>query len=559
MGAQQIDRYVLKGQLGEGAMGRVYLAYDPKFNREVALKIIKDTMQGDERVRKWFHREARAMAQLQHPGIVEVHDYSGQEAAEPYLVMERLHGHTLKDVLEARGVCSGPVLCELAIQLGQALEHAHGQGLVHRDLKPDNLFVEPNGRIVITDFGLARAQMNVDLGASLASMGTSVVGTPLFLAPEAIHDPKEAGPKSDLYAVGVILYYAASLKMPFQADDPFQALSRILSGQHVRVHEHRKDLPPAVCDAIERTFAFDPQKRPQNGAALEALFAKIRDQVAPGTDSLPALVTFLQQTEEFNSFTQATHINLNEVQIRTPGETTQVDRIDMTTEPGPITVNPPVSPVPATTQIVTQPSAATQATTLQQIKDLGDRAVDKTVVASRTHVVTAPRTQVVTATSETKAAPSRSGVLIAIVAVVAVAIVAGVFLWQQRRAPKPPPPVTQLPVETPPSDPPKTDALPPPAPSEALPVPDLPKAQPPPVEPKRKLEPGTLKVNTGPIWADIFVNGEKRGQTPFKGAIELQPGKYKVRLVNPDYGAQEHSVTITSGETTPLKVTLDKK
>jgi serine/threonine-protein kinase len=547
MAQQQIDRYVLKGVLGEGAMGRVYLAYDPKFNREVALKVIREAMLDDERVRKWFHREARAMAQLQHPGIVEVHDYSGNDAKMPYLVMERLHGHTLKDVILKRGVCSGVVLCELAIQLGQALQHAHSTGLVHRDLKPDNLFVEPNGRIVVTDFGLARAQLNVDLGASLASAGTAVVGTPLFLAPEAIHDPKQAGPKSDLYAVGVILYFAASLKLPFLADDPFQAISRILAGQHPPVSTHRRDLEAPVAEAIERTFALDPQTRPQDGAALEALFAKVRDAIAPGTDSLAALVTFMNQTDEFNSFTQATHMGAPEVSFNTP----PIEE-EMATNPNPVTV--------------------TVSASLQT-------PVEATVVskADHTQVVTVARTQMVTAKAEADGEGDASGtpqwMLITAAAALAIALIAAVFVWRQRSQPalRAPDAATVA----------KADPLPLPPPSERVDVP--PDPPPPPQEnaphvvpkdpsprpeqkrprigdkPAEKVEPGTLRVNTGPIWADIFVNGDKRGQTPFKAAIELPPGKYKVRLVNPDYGTQEHTVVINAGEPTQLKVTLGKK
>lgn len=537
-------------------MGRVYLAFDPKFNREVALKVIRDTMVDDERVRKWFHREARAIAQLQHPGVVEVHDYSGQDAPVPYLVMERLHGHTLKDVIQKRGVCSAAVLCEIAIQLGVALEHAHTQGLVHRDLKPDNLFVEPSGRIVITDFGLARAQLNVDLGASLASMGTNVVGTPLFLAPEAIHDPREAGPKSDVYAVGVILYYAASLKLPYQADDPFQALSRILSGQHAHVQQHRKDLPRPLCDAIERTFAFDATKRVQSGGELEALFTKLRDGLDGGPDSLQELVAFLHQTDEFNTFTKATHIGAPEVNIPTPPADS-----DMATHPNPITV---------TVQTPLQGAAPAPAPSTSQNTVVSRR--DQTQVVSRTQVVTAKATNEETLSARPS---SRSWLLVAGAAVAAVAIIASVIVWQQRvRArPKSGPAVPVVAENAPPLAE-KAPELPPPMPSEQLAVPkpldvpDLPK-EPPKTDPKRPAvrptapqpaaDPGTLRVNTGPIWADIFVNNEKKGQTPFKAAVELPPGKYRVRLVNPDYGTQEHQVVITPGETTLLKVTLGKK
>jgi serine/threonine protein kinase len=169
-------------------------------------------------------------------------------------------------------------------------------------------------------------------------MGTAVVGTPLFLAPETIHEPKSASPKSDIYAIGVLLYYAATLKTPFFGDDAFQTLSRILSGQHPRVHDLRKDLPKPVADQIERAFAFDAAQRPESGGALEAAFLDLRHGIDPNADSQRELVAFLQQTDELNTFTVATAINVPsaEKQIATPQpvkpETTQVATIAARTQ-----------------------------------------------------------------------------------------------------------------------------------------------------------------------------------------------------------------------------------
>ena len=548
----KIDRYELRGVLGEGAMGRVYLAWDPKFAREVALKTMRDEVLGDERAHSWFHREARAMAQLQHPGIVEVHDYSGADAEVPFVVMERLHGNTLTDLAATRNPAPAAVIVEVAIQLGAALTHAHEAGIVHRDLKPDNVFVEPPGRIVVTDFGLARAQLNVDLGASLASSGTSVVGTPLYIAPEVIHDPRVAGACSDIYSVGILLYFLASQKVPYSADDAFQTLSRILSGQHAKIAALRPDLPPALSNAIERTFALDPDSRPESGQALAALFAR----ALPGVDSQAELSAFVQQRAELTHFSEATQIG-----------------------------RPPLvrgAKEPSETQITAPPVTKITAPQETKITARGGARSENTQIVTATNVVTRPGT----------ALPRRSRwpLILALSGAGALAAVAGGYQLTQHRsadgesvvqipiAPAAQPvvatqPVTALPVT---AQPVTAQRVPPPAAS--LPAPSVvpapvavalpaevpthgrPKAALAPLHAKVvvPLAPGTLKVNTGSVYADIMVNGEKRGSTPIRASIELPAGRYSVVLVNPDYGTHEYQVVIEAGQTKLLKAALDR-
>lgn len=599
--AERVDRYQLRGVLGEGAMGRVYLAFDPKFNREVALKTMKETVVEDERIRRWFHREARAMAQLQHPGIVEVHDYSGAEAKAPFLVMERLHGHTLTDVVNDRGVLPGLVLADIAIQLGAALQHAHDAGLVHRDLKPDNIFLEPSGRVVITDFGLARAQLNVDLGASLASAGTSVVGTPLYLAPETIHDPKAAGPTSDIYAVGVVLYFCATLELPFTGEDPFQALSRILAGTHRKVHELQPQLPRAVADAIERTFAFDPARRPQSGQQLSEFFTTAVG-LASGSpvDTHGALGQFLQSSPKLAEYSEATSIGAPTKARATAEQVTQAGTAQRTvsgvyaptaqtqfasaktrvgsvadTQPAPL-----VDTEPDPAQLANSPRP-TNVEVRATLPTLGPRS-------SATHVLNLHKVHGTQPTEQ-----KRRGTLLLVTAVIVAAAFGTAWLVLHGNAPEPSQPSAEgasaLPVQptlaggtaassgpTPSGLAPSgvaADALPPPTD-----LPDIQKLPPEPVlnhdpEPQkspprdprkhepRKVDlgpPGTLKVMTGSVYADIFIKGEKLGSTPFKAQISLPPGKHSIRLVSPDFGEQQHEVVIQSGIVTPLKTSFQK-
>lgn len=582
---QQVDRYQLRGVLGEGAMGRVYLAYDPKFNREVALKTMKETVVEDERIRKWFHREARAMAQLQHPGIVEVHDYSGAEAQAPYLVMERLRGHTLTDVVNARGALPALVLADIAIQLGAALAHAHEAGLVHRDLKPDNIFLEPSGRVVITDFGLARAQLNVDLGASLASAGTSVVGTPLYLAPETIHDPRASGPQSDIYAVGVVLYFCATLELPFVGEDPFQALSRILGGHHKRVHELQPSLQRSVADAIERTFAFDPARRPQSGQQLAEVFTTAVGLTSGSpVDTHGALGQFLAGSAELATFSEATRIG-EPPRMRTTAE----QLMGGGTSPGIATKQQ--SGAQETT--AGQPNRAQQQTRIANVAGQTRPAVADTDPEPRASLPTlGPRSS---ATHVLKLAQLHAGgapkskkwLWVGVILVLALAGVAAAFLLNpsDKQPTEASTPTTAVVIDK--SAP--TEATTPPAPQPsapieaALPTPsDLPKVDVVPPEPSAQLithtdpdradkkpkprnnavasegPPGTLRVNTGPVYTDIYIRGEKVGSTPIQAQVSLPPGKHTVRLVSPDYGSQEHHVVIVSDKDTVLKAAFKK-
>jgi serine/threonine protein kinase len=263
------DRYQLELKLGEGGMGSVYRALDLATNRDVAVKILRRDLAESKHARRRFAREARAAGMLNHPGIVRTMDFV--DDARPYLVMELVNGVSMRryvrrerpDVFRLLDVCDD--LCE-------ALAHAHDRGVVHRDLKPDNIVITPEGRVKILDFGLARVRIPE---ISHLTRSGSALGTCSYMAPEQAAG-KPADERSDLYAIGVILYEALTGSIPFTADEPASIL-------YMHVHEAPKpprslnpDIPPEVERLVLTLMEKKPGQRPANARMLKQLVAQVR-------------------------------------------------------------------------------------------------------------------------------------------------------------------------------------------------------------------------------------------------------------------------------------------
>ncbi len=226
-------RYEVKALLGEGGMGKVYSARDKKLERDVAVKVITGAV--DDEQRRRFHREARAMGKLRHPNIIEVLDYSGQDAAVPYLVLELIDGVTLGAIMATAPAPETAALC-VALEISHALERVHDEGFVHRDLKPDNIFVDALGRVVLADFGIVRAAVPKQgatfqvIGARY-SLGTASIGSPYYASPEQLFDPNAAGPQSDLFSLGSVVQAILTQQLPFEAKHVGEVLSKLTSGE----------------------------------------------------------------------------------------------------------------------------------------------------------------------------------------------------------------------------------------------------------------------------------------------------------------------------------------
>jgi eukaryotic-like serine/threonine-protein kinase len=271
-------RYLVVRKLGTGGMANVYLAEDQELGRSVAIKMLDDRHSQDEQFVERFRREAKSAAGLSHPNIVSIYD-RGEAEGTYYIAMEYLEGRTLKELLVARGPTPLAVAIDYSRQILAALGFAHRHGIVHRDIKPHNVVVAPDGRLKVTDFGIARA------GASQMTETGSIIGTAQYLSPEQAKGAPVT-PASDLYSVGIALYEMLTGSVPFTGDTPLEIAMKHLSATPEPPSERRREVPHELDSIVLRALAKDPADRYQSAEAMDADLARAaRGQaVSPETE-----------------------------------------------------------------------------------------------------------------------------------------------------------------------------------------------------------------------------------------------------------------------------------
>jgi len=275
--ATTIDsRYRLERPLGHGGMASVHLARDTELDRLVALKLLAENLSGDESVHRRFVREARLAARLSHPNVVSVFD-AGDDGGRPYIVMEYVDGENLAELLARRGRIPPDEARGLALQAAQGLAHAHAAGLVHRDVKPQNLILRRDGTLKIADFGIARAAE----ATALTQAGT-VLGTAAYLSPEQALG-EEVTPATDVYSLGVVLYELLTGRTPFQVET-LDDLAQRPAMEVAPVRELVPGVPRDLEDVVMHCLARNPEYRPRDGAQLAAELALVD---AAATKPLP--------------------------------------------------------------------------------------------------------------------------------------------------------------------------------------------------------------------------------------------------------------------------------
>ncbi|MDO8962888.1 MAG: Stk1 family PASTA domain-containing Ser/Thr kinase [Coriobacteriia bacterium] len=245
-------RYRVTERIGSGGMADVYKAVDETLGRTVAVKVMHAHYAADPDYVARFRQEAAAAANLSHPSIVNIYDF-GVEGT-PYIVMELVRGTDLKAVLRQRGVIDPTQVAEYGAQVCSALGVAHGYGIIHRDIKPQNVVLQPDGRVKVMDFGIARA---VD---SDATQTGSVLGTAQYVSPEQAQG-RVLGPQTDLYSLGVVLYELSTGRLPFDGDTPVSVALKHVNDAPVPPRQLRPEIPPALEAVILKAMTKDPAHR----------------------------------------------------------------------------------------------------------------------------------------------------------------------------------------------------------------------------------------------------------------------------------------------------------
>ncbi|HWQ24894.1 MAG TPA: Stk1 family PASTA domain-containing Ser/Thr kinase [Gaiellaceae bacterium] len=255
-------RYRVTRKLGGGGMANVYLAEDQELGRRVAIKILHDRYANDDQFVERFRREATHAAGLSHPNIVSIYD-RGTTDGSYFIVMEYVEGVTLKELIRSRGPCPIPVAIAYTRQLLAALRYAHRHGVVHRDIKPHNVIVDPEGVVKVTDFGIARA------GASQMTEEGAIIGTAQYLSPEQARGAP-VDQTSDLYSAGIVLYELLTGEVPFTGETPVEIAMKHLAEVPEPPSARRPDIPADLDAIVLRALAKEPAERYPSAAAMDA-------------------------------------------------------------------------------------------------------------------------------------------------------------------------------------------------------------------------------------------------------------------------------------------------
>jgi Protein kinase domain len=499
---RQLGRYRLLELLGTGGMSVVYRGFDTALQREVAVKVLHPHLllqKGDARRR--LEREARAVARLHHPNIVEVFDVADSAMAEAFLVTELVRGETLRAFVE-RERCWPPELAAAVVQqVALALAHAHQAGVVHRDLKPENVTLSEDGVLKLMDFGIARV---LDPAERMTQTG-ALVGSPAYMAPEVI-DGQAAGPEADVFALGTLLYWLWTAELPFSAATTAGVLKRILDGVYLDPRGRTTALSDELLSILARCLQSNPADRYPSAAELEAALS-----------SALAEAGLEDPAAELSSF----HLD----------------------------------PGPARTRLVERLAARCRQEAEAALADgrtgLALRRVDQLLGLRPKDAVGRSVLQRAQRRDRVRRRRARMGAGAAALAAVALAGAAGLHLRELRRTPP-------LAAATTPSVPPRAEAplgstSSPPGPSALLPAPPLAKgAEGPRLEPSTparaiRAEPVAVELLVRP-YGSVSVDGGPKSRDPLAAhALLLVPGKHSIRVSCQWCEESDHTIEVLPG------------
>ena len=296
-------RYHTNRPLGSGGMADVYLAHDEVLNRDVALKILSRRCASDDGLVERFRSEARSAASLSHPNIVSIYDRGETEDGTYYIVMEYVPGGTLKDCILRKGPLSADTAAAVATQVAEALEEAHRNGVIHRDIKPQNILITDWGDVKVADFGIARAA-----SSSTATETGWIMGTAHYVSPEQVVG-EPVSPRSDLYSLGVVLYEMLTGELPYDAESPIGIAMQHVEGRLRPPREVDPSIPEGINAVAVRLLAKDPKDRHSDATSLLEDLDRVKEGLKPSAATMRTLAkAALTQSTGGRISTQKTRI-----------------------------------------------------------------------------------------------------------------------------------------------------------------------------------------------------------------------------------------------------------
>ncbi|HSK65696.1 MAG TPA: serine/threonine-protein kinase [Anaerolineales bacterium] len=275
-----IGRYQIQSEIGRGGMATVYLAHDPNFRRNVAIKLVAGNLQSEHMYRERFEREAHLIARIEHPAIVPVYDY-GEHENNLYLVMRYMPGGSLAGKIKDAVLTLGDA-AQIISQIAPALDAVHAQDIVHRDLKPGNILFDGFGNPAISDFGIAHFT-----SATSDLTGSAVIGTPAYMSPEQVRSDRDLDGRSDIYALGVILFEMLAGHGPFQSTTPLSIAFKHLTDPIPSIRSFRPDLPAELEAILNKALAKDREMRYSTASELARDLRAVSDSFKEDQAPLP--------------------------------------------------------------------------------------------------------------------------------------------------------------------------------------------------------------------------------------------------------------------------------
>lgn len=255
-GTTSLGKYKLVKRLGKGGMGEVFLGEDTKLGRKAAIKVLSKALAGREDFVARFYKEARAMARVTHDNAVSVYDVD-QDQNIHYVAMEYIDGQSMQKWMDAKGTLSVGDAVHVTLRCAEALQFAHNQNLIHRDIKPDNIMLTSKGKVKVADFGLAKA---TDEDLSMTASGTGL-GTPFYMAPEQARNAKHVDKRADIYALGVTLYYFLTGKLPFTGSSTVEVITAKEKGRFESARKLNSQVPDRLDLLVAKMMDKDPERR----------------------------------------------------------------------------------------------------------------------------------------------------------------------------------------------------------------------------------------------------------------------------------------------------------